>query len=127
LRAHATGDYGRLMLRLIAVSALAAGALAAVPAAASAQSCPGGFNPDGSKGDFYSRLRVTGTGCAAGRKVMHRWVVRMSPGTGNPTRTVTVKRYTCSGRSTAGHEDMDGGLKVRCVKGAKVVRFYGHP
>jgi hypothetical protein len=114
------------MIRLIAVSALAAGALAVVPAAASAKSCPGGFNPDGTKGDFYRQLRVSGVGCPAGRSLMHTWVVQMSGGK-NPVGTVTVKGYACTGRSTAGSEDMDGGLKVRCVKGTKVVRFYGHP
>jgi len=114
------------MLRVIAVSALAAGAIAAVPAAASARSCAGGYNPDGTKGDFYRQLVVHNVGCHAGRSVMHRWVVRMSAG-GDPTRTIRVRRYTCSGRSTANAEDQEGGLIVRCVKGRKVVRFYGHP
>ena len=126
MRPGAAATFAR-MLRALAVSVLAAGAVAAVPAAASAKACSGGFNPDGSKGSFYQQLRVTGLSCSAGRTVMHKWVVKMAPGTGNPTRTVTVKGFTCSGRSTATSEDPEGGLKVRCVKGAKVVRFYGHP
>ena len=89
--------------------------------------CGGGFNPDGSKGSFYSSIRAKKITCAKARSITKAWVKYedMTDGA-NPTGKVTIKGYKCSGKALSA-PDSDGALAVKCVNGGKAVRFSGHP
>ena len=100
---------------------------AAARSASAYKKCSGGYNPDGSKGAFYRKIRVKKITCKTGRSVTKAWVVAHSSGSTDPAKKSVVKGYTCKGKSTASATDPEGGLSVRCVKHGKAVRFYGHP
>jgi hypothetical protein len=117
----------KLILTALAVSATALTASASAPAA-SYKSCSGGFNPDGSAGSFYIKIRAKGLGCPTAKAVTKAWVrYEASRDGANPTAKVKVKGYSCSGRSIKSAGDDEGALAVLCVKGTKAVRFTGHP
>lgn len=113
---------------MLIILAVAATVLAAPASGAAYRSCPGGFDPDGSKGDFYGQIRAKGVTCATAKSVVRAWVKfqNMTDGA-NPTGRVTIKRMRCSGRAVERKGDPNGGLAVACVKGKTAVRFYGHP
>jgi hypothetical protein len=102
--------------------ALSSPALTAAKSAAY-KPCSGGFNPDGAKGSFYSKIRAKKIKCGTARSITKAWVryEAMTDGA-NPTGKVKIKGYKCSGKTTAG-----GALSVVCANGGKGVRFTGHP
>lgn len=113
---------------LLAAVAAAAVLVPAGPAtAASFHGCPGGFNPDGSAGEFYGSITVKRTTCRAARNVTRSWVLRHADGSRNPTARMTVLGYSCRGRATSSAGDPNGGLRVLCVDGRRAVAFTGHP
>ena len=117
----------KLFLTFIVAAALPLVVCAAAPAA-SYKSCSGGFNPDGSKGSFYMKIRAKGISCATAKSVTKAWVkYEASTDGANPTAKVKIKGYTCSGKAVKSASDPEGGLAVVCAKGAKAVRFTGHP
>jgi len=117
----------KLILIALAVSAVPLAASAAAPAA-SYKSCSGGFNPDGSSGSFYRKIRAKGISCPTAKGVTKAWVKYEASRDGaNPTAKVTVKGYKCSGKSVKSSGDDEGALAVICAKGSKAVRFTGHP
>jgi hypothetical protein len=96
--------------------------------AASYKSCSGGFNPDGSKGSFYRKIRAKGTSCATARSVTKAWVKYEAMHDGaNPTAKVTIKGYKCAGKSVKSSGYSDGALSVLCTKGTAAIRFTGSP
>lgn len=123
--------YAALMRKLFLIVLAAAVvplALSAVAPAASYKSCSGGFNPDGSKGSFYMKIRAKGLSCATAKSVTKAWVkYEASTDGANPTAKVTIKGYKCSGKALKSSGDSEGALSVVCAKANKAVRFTGHP
>src|SRR3954453_19912349 len=117
----------RLLVIALATAAVAPVAPVAAPAA-SYKSCGGGFNPDGSKGSFYRSIRAKGISCATAKAITRAWVRYEAMHDGaNPTGKVRVKGYRCSGKASKSSGDGGSALSVVCVRGAKAVRFLGHP
>jgi hypothetical protein len=122
----------RNLLRLTLLAGVVASAMAIPVSGASAASfhnCSGGFNPDGSKGAFYSKIKAKNTSCKRARAVAHAWIVyEYKHSSLNPTSRVMIGSWSCKGKSVPlGPGDTDGGLLVTCTLGSKAVRFYGHP
>jgi len=117
-----------VLLALAVLVAATAGAGVATGATGYA-SCSGGFNPDGTSGAFYTRIRAKRVSCRTARSVVKAWVVKQAASDGaNPVGTTKVKGYTCRGRSYGGSADADGGLAVTCKHGSRhVITFIGHP
>src|SRR5258708_2185764 len=108
-------------MRRLLVIAVAAAALAALPtttagAAGTYVKCSGGYNPDGTQGSFYRKIRAKRITCSAARVVVKAWVVKHKSGTTDPTKKVTVNGYSCSGKAVSGPSDPDGGLEVLCQR-----------
>jgi len=117
-----------IALFAVVVVTAAAGAGVATGAAGYA-SCSGGFNPDGTSGAFYQRIRAKRVTCRTAKAVVKAWVVKQAASDGaNPVGTTKVKGYTCRGRSYGAGADADGGLAVTCKHGSRhVITFIGHP
>lgn len=110
------------VLTVALLAALGLAAPAGARAGASYKPCAGGFNPDGSPGPFYSKIKVKRITCAAGRKVVKNWVIQAEDSRVPPTATRKVLGYTCKG--TASGEALD----VKCTKAnGKAVAFHGQP
>ena len=119
-----------LAMRLSILAAVAAACVCAAPTAAGAayKPCPGGFDPDGSKGDFYAQIRAKGVSCSTAKSVTRAWIKHQNMTDGaNPTGRVKIKGMRCTGKAIKKAGDPNGGLAVTCVKGTTAVRFYGHP
>jgi hypothetical protein len=113
----------KLFLIVLATAALPLMLSAAAPAA-SYKSCSGGFDADGSKGSFYTKIRAKGLSCPTAKSVTKAWVkYEASTDGANPTAKVKVKGYSCTGKALKGA----GALSVVCVKGKAAVRFTGSP
>lgn len=109
-------------LLTVALLAGLAGAPSAGAGSSSYTSCSGGFNPDGSPGSFYSKIKVKRITCTAGKKVVKDWVIQAEDSRVPPTATRKVLGYTCKGKASG------GALDVKCTKaGGKAVTFHGQP
>lgn len=117
------------MRSLLVLLVVAACGFVAMPASAAGyKSCAGGFDPDGSRGDFYAKISAKGVGCATAKSVTRAWIKHQNKTDGaNPAGRVTIKGMRCTGKAVKHAGDPNGGLSVTCVKRASVVRFYGHP
>ncbi len=120
----------RTVLAVVTVALALAGAGSSGAGAASPFTpCSGGYNPDGTKGSFYSNIRAKRVSCSVARSVTKAWVVKEARSDGaNPTARISVKGYSCKGSvKRMDPRDAEGGLEVFCAQGRKGVRFYGHP
>lgn len=109
---------------VLTVALLAALALAPTAGAGGTgyTSCSGGFNPDGSPGTFYAKIKVKRITCAAGKKVVKDWVIQAEDSRVPPTATRKVLGYTCKGKASG------EALDVKCTKAnGKAVTFHGQP
>jgi hypothetical protein len=109
-----------MLVRLLATAALSlvAAAAAAAPSSAASRPCS-----DGDR--FLQQLRVSGTGCEAGREVMFAWArssdcIRGGDGLlAERVRRCRLGAFRCVPR------DAEGGVRVRCTRGERVrVRFF---
>jgi len=80
-------------------------------------SCPGGVNPDGTDGDFYSKIVAEKVTCAEALTQTRAYVIA---GQSGYQKSRSVRGYTCIATG------VNGGLSVRCEKsGGGVVSFVG--
>jgi hypothetical protein len=121
-------------VKRLAAVLLCGAAVAALPAgtagaAGTYTSCSGGYDPDGTPGSFYRKIRAKRITCSAARVVVKAWVVKHKSGSSDPTKKVTISGYSCTGKSVSAPGDPNGGLEVLCQRdgGRKATRFFGHP
>jgi hypothetical protein len=118
-------------LAAAAVSVLCAlaGTTVAPASAASFKTCAGSYAPDGTPGGgFYAQIRAKRVSCPTAKRVTRAWILKEADGSRNPTAAIRIAGYSCKGRPKAlAPHDREGGLAVLCVRGARVVAFYGHP
>lgn len=97
--------------------ALDAGLVPGTSAPTGKVSCPGGVNPDGSPGDFYSKITAQNVTCDEALAQTKAYVIAADSGF---QKIRTVRGYQCEG------EGVNGTLVVRCEKsGGQVVGFVG--
>jgi hypothetical protein len=118
----------RLLAAVVCVSAVCA-LPAGAGAASGYKSCAGGYNPDGTPGSFYRKIRAKRVGCTTARTVVKAWVRAHADGSSSVIARITVAGYSCKGAGVSAPGDPNGGLSVLCTRdgGRKAVRFYGHP
>ncbi len=97
--------------------ALDAGLAAGASVPTGTVSCPGGVNPDGTPGDFYSKIKAQGVPCTEALEQTKAYALAAKSGY---QKVRTVRGYKCVA------EGVNGTLVVRCeATGGQVVSFVG--